>query len=270
MLQDMQDAKPKPETHHAMQPTSTAADRLRAAVLVMTMQLPASEVRRQPAYLPKRVAWMRKLLPLLAKDGDALLDAPLTPALTKDELVHFPVLVTLLDEGVAARDATTGAPTLSERDAKELLTLRAHQERVDRALRVHFRGDSATLRTLADIRRGEADDPADMLADARRLVGIADSDANRDWFGRLKKGEPQSVAALKTAIPSLEALVTRVAAAGGDRVSRDRFRRVCTLALRTADRIVAAGRYHTADLPGREEDYAYFSRPTVRKPRKKS
>lgn len=265
----MQDAKLKPDTDHATKSTATASDPLRAAVLLMTMQLPAGEVQRQPAYLPKRVAWMRKLLPLLAKDGDALLDAPLTPALTKDELTHFPMLVTLLDEGVAARDATTGAAMLTEDEESQLVALRAQQECVDRALRVHFRDDRTTLRTLTDIRRGEADDPADMLSDARRLVTIADSEENRRWISKLKKGEPKAVAALKAAIPALEMIVTRMAASGGERVSRDRFRRVCTLALRAADRIVAAGRYHTADIPGREEDYASFRRPTTRKPRKK-
>jgi hypothetical protein len=64
-------------------------------------------------------------------------------------------------------------------------------------------------------------------------------------------------------------MVKRSAALGLTGAARSRLARVSTLALRIADRIVTAGRYHTADLAGREDDYQRFHRPPVRKARKK-
>ncbi len=239
----------------------------RAAALAAIAALSTDEVRREPSYLGERLSWMRTLIPLIAKDHAGLLDAPLSPALTKGELEMFPALVELIGEADAGR-TTEGAVKLGDAEATRLATLRAHQAKLDRAFRVRLRDDRAGLRTLADIRRGEPGDPEDMLSDARRLVALCDDDRHKGWVSALKKGEPQAVAALRGAIPDLVTLANRVAGLGKGRPSRDQLRRACTLALRLADRVVTAGEYHTSDLAGREGDYKRFKRPSSRKPRK--
>ncbi len=245
-------------------------DVLTAAVLAAMKALPPDEVRREPSYLKDRVSWLRSLVTLVAKDHAGLVLAPLDPPLPKGDLDLFPALVERIGATDAAR-AIEGRPaTLTPDELAQIATLRGHQEKLDRAFRVRLRGDRAGLRLLADIRRGAAGDPEDMLADARRLVALADDAKHAAWIGALKKGEPQAVVALRGAIPGLEALANRVAGAQGGSASRDGLRRALTLALRLADRIVTAGEYHTSDLAGREGDYKRFKRPAVRKPANKT
>jgi hypothetical protein len=245
-------------------------DAQKAAALAALKALGSNEVQRVPAYFDTRVSWLRALVPLVAKDHAGLLDAPLDPALTKAELDMFPALVSIVGDADAQRATEARPAKLTPAEAALLATLRGHQARLDRAFRVRLRGDRAGLRLLAEIRRGEPGDPEDMLADAQRLVKLCDDTKHTAWIAALKKGEPAALAALREALPGLEALANRAAGPQGRRVSRDTLRRAMTLALRVADRAVAAGEYHTSDIAGREGDYKRFKRPTVRKPAKKT
>jgi hypothetical protein len=241
----------------------------RTAALAAMQALPAAEVRRPPSYPKEHATWLRTLLAPMANDQAELVDAPLDPPLTTAELEIFPKLAELVGETAAGKQAIVANGVLTADETAYLAGLRAEQGKLDRAFRVRLRGDRAGLRMLADIRRGEPGDPEDLLSDARRLVALADSSANQGWIARLKKGEPAAVDALRTAIPRLEALATRVAGANDARLGRDQLRRAWTLALRLADRIVTAGKYLTADAPGREKDYTRFRPPPARKPKPK-
>lgn len=241
----------------------------RATALSALAKLSVAEVQREPAYRTERLSWLRTLVPLVAKDHDGLIAAPLDPALTKPELEIFPELVTLIGEADAGCATEAATAKVGAKDAAKIAALRGHQAKLDRAFRLRLRDDKSALKVLAEIRRGEPGDPEDMLSDARQLVALADDPKHKGWVSALKKGEPEAVVALKEAIPDLEALSNSAAGKSRRRPTRDQLRRAFTVALRLADRIVAAGEYHTSDLAGREGDYKRFQRPAPRKPRKK-
>jgi hypothetical protein len=244
-------------------PASTS----RAAALAAMAALDVAAVARVPSYRGARASWLRGLLVPLQKDRAGLLDAPLDAPLSEEEVAIFPALVELVAETVADQQAESTAAVLTPTELALLTSLRGHQAKLDRAFRVRLRADRAGLRLLAEIRRGVAHDPEDALHDARHLVALASSAQNAPWIAALKKGEPAAVAALRAAVPTLEALATRLAGTSPGRVSRDQMRRAWTVALRLADRIVTAGQYYTGDLAGRAKDYRRFRPPTARRSR---
>jgi hypothetical protein len=247
-------------------PTSTVSSHQTKLDELVTVLSP-TEVGRVPARAKKRAQHIATVAAAALEDAPALLTVPLESGhLQQWEIQLFPVAAKVaVDLADAVSADRLGASGLSPADAAWLATVRADQGLLLSAFqRLRFKGDSAKLKELRDIARGDRDDVIDAYDDSSRLIALATSDAHRAWLSSLPRGESKAVARLEAAHERLGGLSKVAQSNKAVAERRARLRRVWTVLGRIERRVRDAADY-LFHKKARRAEYNAFVAPSGRK-----
>ncbi len=244
-------------------PVITLTDAQKKKLVAQAKALPATALKKLPAYLVARLVWMAMIQAKAWRDREAIAQVPdEEQPLVAHDIEEFGRRVEFAREVEADRGLSVvrdAADVTKMPDAGIWSEMIAHRATLCSALTLRFAKDAGLRDTVVAIRGTTRQ--LDVTRGLRQLLRVFEDAALAEWVAKLPKGEGPALARLRL----LHSEWTRRRAQGKAPTftvaDDDLMGRAWTLAVEPLERVLRVGRYLTRGVEGRAGDYGHFRRP---------